>query len=130
MKFGNRKRSELTPKQRPKFKNYYLKVGKLNYFIMKNLFLSVVLLLTVSFAFAANDVEKTSTIEKSIDVLDVSDFEVLKIELTEIGDLKTFLEENEGTFNCVDLYYNGSWVGWVCGDTVGDMIDSILALFF
>ncbi|HIP49571.1 MAG TPA: hypothetical protein EYG92_11480 [Lutibacter sp.] len=105
---------------------------------MKNLFLSVVLLLTVSFAFAANDVEKTSTndvektstIEKSIDVLEVSDFEVLKIELTEIGDLKTFLEENEGEFNCVDLYYNGSWVGWVCGNTVGDMIDSILALFF
>ncbi len=26
------------PKQRPKLENYYLKVGKLNYFIMKNLF--------------------------------------------------------------------------------------------
>lgn len=97
---------------------------------MKNLFLSVVLLLSVSFAFAANGVEKTSTIEKSIDVFEVSNFEVLKIELTEIGDLKTFLEENEGTFNCVDLYYNGIWIGWVCGDTVGDMIDSILAIFF
>lgn len=98
---------------------------------MKKLFLSVVLLLTISFAFATNDVEKTPTIENSIDVLEVSDFKVLKIELTEISDLETYLKENEGTtYSCVDLYYNGSWVGWVCGETLGDMIGTILALFF
>jgi hypothetical protein len=63
VKFENRKRSELTPKQRSKFKNFYLKVGKVNYFIMKKLFLSVVLLLTVSFAFANNDAETVSTFD-------------------------------------------------------------------
>jgi len=43
---------------------------------MKNLFLSVVLLLTVSFAFAANDVETVSTfdVEKTVELNNTVDF--------------------------------------------------------
>ncbi|HBH24979.1 MAG TPA: hypothetical protein DDY13_16365 [Cytophagales bacterium] len=40
------------------------------------------------------------------------------------------LAKFEGEFGCADLYLGGTFVGWVCGDTVGDMIDTILEMFF
>lgn len=30
----------------------------------------------------------------------------------------------------VPVYYNGSFAGWVFGDTLGEMLDTILAIFF
>ena len=30
----------------------------------------------------------------------------------------------------VPVYYNGSFAGWVFGDTLAEMIDTILAIFF
>lgn len=30
----------------------------------------------------------------------------------------------------VPVYYNGTFAGWVFGDTLGEMLDTILALFF
>jgi len=60
---------------------------------MKNLFLSVVLLLTVSFAFAANDVEKVSTfnVEETLELtnsveLTTFDFTAENYSITKVVD--------------------------------------------
>lgn len=34
------------------------------------------------------------------------------------------------SFAGVPVYYNGSFAGWVFGDTLGEMLDTILAIFF
>ncbi len=49
---------------------------------MKNLFLSVVLLLTVTFAFAANDVEKITTVDVEQTVELTNSVELTKVEFT------------------------------------------------
>ncbi len=65
---------------------------------MKNLFLSVVLLLTVSFAFAANDVENVST-------ADITTVEMISsVELANADFVDVFLSpEFENSFNLVQV---------------------------
>ncbi len=103
---------------------------------MKNLFLSALLVLTVSFAFATNDVET------------VSAFDDVTVELTNSVELANadFTMENDATYavaseevaSCgfpvswdTDEFGTGSF--WLdCDDdtTMGDILDLILALFF
>ncbi|QMU64176.1 MAG: hypothetical protein GKR88_07680 [Flavobacteriaceae bacterium] len=60
---------------------------------MKKLFLSLVLLLTVSFAFATNDVEKVSTV-------DITTVDITTVELTNFVELENadFTKENDVTY--------------------------------
>ena len=130
------KRSEFTPKQRPKFENYYLKVGKLNYLEMKNLFLSVVLLLTVSFALAANDVENVSTADIAT-VEMISSVELATADFTMENDITYTISSEAEVAGCgFPVYWDtdeGSGSFWLdCDDdtTMDDVIDLILELFF
>jgi hypothetical protein len=95
---------------------------------MKNLFLSVVLLLTVSFAFAANDVEKVSTLNveeivelstNSVEIADVDFTLDIEVEYT------SFDASNTATYPCrwrTCTYINGvlqgctAWTYGICVD--------------
>ena len=107
---------------------------------MKNLFLSVVLLLTVSFAFAANDVETVSTFD-DVTVELTNSVELANADFTMEND-ETYAVASEEVVNCgFPVYFDdggtGDWGGsgsfWMdCDDdtTMGDILDVILALFF
>ncbi len=104
---------------------------------MKNLFLSVVLLLTVSFTFAANDVEKVSvfddvTVELTNSVeLEIADF-------TMINDATYAISSEVEVVSCgfsfswdTNEFGTGSfWLNCDDNTTMENLLDLIYELFF
>jgi len=104
---------------------------------MKNLFLSVVLLLTVSFAFATNDLETVSTfdVENTVELtnsveLAIADFTMendvtyaisSEVEVASCG-FPVSWDTNEGS--------GSFWLDCDGGGDMGDILDLLLALFF
>ncbi|QMU64574.1 MAG: hypothetical protein GKR88_09950 [Flavobacteriaceae bacterium] len=106
---------------------------------MKNLFLSVVLLLTVSFTFATNDVEKDSTFDVAI--VEMTNYaELASVDFTMNSDISYSISSEAEAAICgftfswdTDEFGSGStWVD-CSDDTFGsfsDFMDVIMAWFF
>ena len=57
----------------------------------------------------------------------------MKIYVSEIDDIDAYLKSldlNEVDWGCVELYFNGEFIGYACGETLGEIIDNILEMFF
>ena len=96
---------------------------------MKNLFFALSFLFATSLGFANTNNSVESNNEDRIEVKS----DVLKIDISKIDDVEAYLknlELDEDDWGCVELYYNYDFIGYACGETLGDIIDNILALFF
>ena len=100
---------------------------------MKNLIFSVVLLLTVTFAFAANDVEKVSTfdVEETLDL--PNHIELANADFAGIILNETPLSATSNTMailTCFDFYDSCGGVWEVCyeGFTFGEVVDILIVV--
>ena len=96
---------------------------------MKNVFFALAFLFATSLGFA-NTTDSVEIINE--DRIETTS-NVLKIDISEIDNVEAYiknLELDEDDWGCVELYYNYDFIGYACGETLGDIIDNILALFF
>ncbi len=102
---------------------------------MKNLIFSVVLLLTVTFTFAENaelETVLTFDVEETLNSKDEISENVQTLNLSTDSNIAEQISTIlvEGDWICAELYVNGVFVGYVCGETIGEIIDKVIDMFF
>ena len=96
---------------------------------MKNLFFALSFLFATSLGFANTNNSVEINNEDGIEITS----NVLKIDISKINDVQMFLNNLElevDSYGCVELYYNYEFIGYACGDSLGDILDNILDMFF